>query len=114
VNEPLTWTCHICGSERPDSKIGVATHSLVSPTGIEVKQNVRYCNDRPACGASAMVHNLTDLALIQSRTEIVALKQLDEWHHEDARRGPRHFIVGILGGVAIGVATAFAYLGAHL
>jgi hypothetical protein len=48
----LTWTCHICGEERPDEKISVRTADLSGehnfPPGT-MKQNVRYCNDRPAC-----------------------------------------------------------------
>lgn len=48
----LTWTCHVCGEERPDDKISV--HSKwASVAGIEVKQNVRYCNDRPECAEGA-------------------------------------------------------------
>lgn len=47
----LTWECHICGEERPDDKISVVTKPLVIngqvvPGG---EQNIRYCNDRPAC-----------------------------------------------------------------
>lgn len=47
----LTWTCHICGEERPDDKISVLSKPLVingqvAPGG---QQNIRYCNDRPAC-----------------------------------------------------------------
>jgi hypothetical protein len=43
-----TWTCHVCGDERPDEKISV--HSkVVTLGGIKVKQNVRYCNDRAEC-----------------------------------------------------------------
>jgi len=39
-----SWKCHICGEERPDDKISV----LSKPYIIGV-QNIRYCNDRPAC-----------------------------------------------------------------
>lgn len=52
----LTWTCHACKAERPDHKISVvstdtsAAYSL--PPGT-MKQNVRYCNDRPDCFESA-------------------------------------------------------------
>ncbi|MBA7581632.1 hypothetical protein ES708_23540 [subsurface metagenome] len=46
-----TWKCHICGEERPNGKISVLTKPLiingqVVPGG---EQNIRYCNDRPAC-----------------------------------------------------------------
>ena len=48
----LTWTCHVCGKERPDDKISVYTTS-VDRGGIEIKQNVRYCNDNPDCRRDA-------------------------------------------------------------
>jgi len=45
----LTWTCHICGEERPDNKISVFTSPLIM-RGIRMgEQNVRYCNDNPDC-----------------------------------------------------------------
>lgn len=43
-----TWTCHICGDERPDAAISVQKNKSVV-AGVEVDNNVRYCNDRPAC-----------------------------------------------------------------
>jgi hypothetical protein len=44
----LTWTCHICGKERPDDKISV--HSEIDMgSGITMTQNVRYCNDNEDC-----------------------------------------------------------------
>ncbi len=48
-----TWTCHICGEERPDAKISVLTRiKMFGP--VEFQENVRYCNDRNECifGAS--------------------------------------------------------------
>ena len=52
-----TWKCHICGDERPDEKISVlskpiVTNGQVVPGG---QQNIRYCNDRPACIEGAEV-----------------------------------------------------------
>ena len=50
--EPFdTWKCDICGEERPNEKISVLSKPLaingqVVPDG---QQNIRYCNDRPAC-----------------------------------------------------------------
>lgn len=44
-----TWKCHICKEERPDDKISVLSKPLLvngQPCG---EQNIRYCNDRPAC-----------------------------------------------------------------
>lgn len=44
-----SWTCHICGDERPDDKISVRQHQETMENGVEVTQNVRYCNDRRYC-----------------------------------------------------------------
>lgn len=46
--EALTWSCHVCGEIRSDDKISVYSRE-VDLDGIKIKQNVRYCNDRPAC-----------------------------------------------------------------
>ncbi len=44
----LEWTCHVCGKLRPDDKISV--YSRVSTRfGVELTENVRYCNDNPDC-----------------------------------------------------------------
>lgn len=45
----LTWTCHICGEERPDSMIAVFQKPLVVNGQLLGTQNIRYCKDRPAC-----------------------------------------------------------------
>jgi len=55
----LSWTCHICGENRPDAKISVfktdlsAKHNL--PPGT-VMQNTRYCNDNSDCVEGAKTH----------------------------------------------------------
>ena len=52
----LTWTCHICKTERPDDKISVVTTDVSEESGLKVgtmSQNVRYCNDNPACTEAA-------------------------------------------------------------
>jgi hypothetical protein len=51
----MTWTCMVCGDERPDAAISVAHRPL---RGLEdrfpdARVNVRYCNDRPTCAAAA-------------------------------------------------------------
>jgi len=51
----ITWKCHICKEERSDDKISVLTKPLIisgQPCG---EQNIRYCNDRPACLKGAKV-----------------------------------------------------------
>lgn len=45
----LTWSCHICGRERPDAKISVLTKPLIIKGQIVGEQNIRYCNDNPDC-----------------------------------------------------------------
>lgn len=47
-----TWTCHICGRERPDEKINVHVRDCSEEEGLPfgtLGQNVRYCNDDPDC-----------------------------------------------------------------
>lgn len=60
----LTWTCHICGDERPDRFIGVHTRDVSTdfnlPPGT-VQENVRYCIDRDNC-----VQRATHYRLIKS------------------------------------------------
>jgi len=47
--QTLTWTCHVCREERPDAQISVLSTPVEFPNGVVATQNVRYCNDRPAC-----------------------------------------------------------------
>ena len=50
----LTWTCHVCGSVRPDSKIGVCTRRrLIAGGRSVVSANVRHCIDREECRKGA-------------------------------------------------------------
>lgn len=51
--EPLTWTCHVCGVERPDAFIGVLTRERMSDLGVRFRENVRHCNDRRECAEGA-------------------------------------------------------------
>lgn len=48
----LTWKCHICGEERTDDKISVMVKPIMLG-GIQVDQNIRYCNDNSACFENA-------------------------------------------------------------
>lgn len=56
----MTWTCHICGAERPDEKISVYTTDTSAdfnlPPGT-MKTNVRYCNDNPDCIEAAKTYS---------------------------------------------------------
>jgi hypothetical protein len=48
----LSWKCHVCGKERPDSLISVyRKKSLVND--MDIQQNIRYCNDKPECTVGA-------------------------------------------------------------
>jgi hypothetical protein len=51
----LTWTCHVCGRERPDDRISVhhVTIDNGKNDGIPITANVRYCNDRQSCYVGA-------------------------------------------------------------
>jgi len=55
----ITWTCHVCGKERPDARISVfkrdISQSLGLPTGIAF-ENVRYCNDSDSCFQKAQTY----------------------------------------------------------
>ncbi len=44
-----TWICHVCGKERPDSKISVYSTTKIVAGNFPIKQNVRFCNDNPKC-----------------------------------------------------------------
>lgn len=47
--DSMTWSCHICEDERPDRFISVRKNKLLMETGIEIQENLRYCNDRASC-----------------------------------------------------------------
>lgn len=52
----LTWTCHVCGAERPDDKISLASATFPVADGrSEGAVQLRYCNDRTECKAAAPV-----------------------------------------------------------
>lgn len=50
--DDITWTCHVCGKIRTDDKISVHSKTI-SGGGVEIRQNVRYCNDDPDCERKA-------------------------------------------------------------
>jgi hypothetical protein len=53
------WTCHVCGDERPDKRIGVYK-TKVTAMGVEITQQVRHCNDRDECIERAKTHSFFD------------------------------------------------------
>ena len=54
----ITWTCHICGHERPDDKISVFQSDISKNGDGAMLQNVRYCNDKPDCTQQATTFEL--------------------------------------------------------
>jgi hypothetical protein len=64
------WTCHVCYRDRPNDRISVARHLHVFPSGVEMTQHVRYCNDDPDCTEMAQHHDHTGLALIHANEEL--------------------------------------------
>jgi MinD superfamily P-loop ATPase len=49
----LTWTCHVCGTERPDDAISVLSGQVTIGHRVFAQVNVRYCNDRLPCATGA-------------------------------------------------------------
>lgn len=52
----LTWTCHICGAQRPDGQIAVMSRDTSAEYGLPegtMRQNVRYCANNPSCQEQA-------------------------------------------------------------
>ncbi len=55
----LTWSCMVCGEQRPDAQIsvrkilyrrvGYAGNPAVDSRMVQLQVNVRYCNDRASC-----------------------------------------------------------------
>ena len=57
------WRCHVCGDLRPDALIGVRTTDRSAAWGMPpgtVKENVRFCLDRPACAKGAETFTFLD------------------------------------------------------
>jgi hypothetical protein len=51
ASDAITWTCHVCGRERPDAQISVArTLAAIAQDKFPGQlYYVRYCNDCEAC-----------------------------------------------------------------
>ena len=53
----MEWKCQICKDKRPDMNISVFVKPLIVQ-GKEIgKQNIKYCNDRPACREAAPTYD---------------------------------------------------------
>lgn len=56
----LSWTCHVCGNDRPDAQISVFSKTaddkgmyLDVVVDAQMTVNVRYCNDKDECKSGA-------------------------------------------------------------
>lgn len=50
MNGDIVWSCHVCGAVRPDARISVfSSERRMIGHQVVFVQNVRFCNDRPAC-----------------------------------------------------------------
>lgn len=67
----LTWTCHVCGLERPDAKISVFTRVIRFENGVTMRENFMYCNDKPDC-----IQNVSSLYFISGREEDSVLMEV--------------------------------------
>lgn len=69
----LTFTCHVCGRERPDAAISVSKHDVSGkynlPTGT-MFENIRYCNDDPTCTARAKTLTLAEAFHVPMRPSV--------------------------------------------
>lgn len=65
----LTWTCHICGKERPDNKISVLS-KVVKKNGIQYIENIRFCADKAQCKIGASKFSFFIEPLIKEEPEI--------------------------------------------
>jgi hypothetical protein len=66
---PLCWSCDVCQDWRPDAKISVFTTEVSALYGLQpgvMRENVRYCNDRPECIAQARTKRLIELRLAEA------------------------------------------------
>jgi len=94
----MTWTCHVCGDERPDEFISVAKHKHLYPNGFEIQNNVRYCNDRKACRVAAVWRDHGALKSIQME------RRLEELEHRRRRPNYGWFLTGIAIGLVLAIA----------
>lgn len=62
----FTWTCRICGAERPDVRIDVASAQGLF-AGALATVNVRHCNDRVDCLTAAPLRAEADLGRFIAR-----------------------------------------------
>lgn len=51
-----TWTCHICGEKRHDSKIRIYTFPMKELP--QARINIRYCSDKESCCQKAVEFGL--------------------------------------------------------
>jgi hypothetical protein len=55
-----SWTCHVCGENRPDRLISVRVHDNSEKLGLPsgtFQENIRYCNDKESCIGGSKTHS---------------------------------------------------------
>lgn len=55
-----SWTCHVCGENRPDRFISVRKHDKSEEYGMTpgtFQENIRYCNDKELCIQGSKTHS---------------------------------------------------------
>lgn len=70
----LTWTCHVCSDERPDSKISVSVNKR-KIGDVPITENVRYCNDRQECVEAAKGVRILTMASDLTQEEYDAMME---------------------------------------
>lgn len=69
----LSWTCHVCGEERPDALIAVHhVYKMIPNTDATITANVRFCSDRAEChnGAEDVGREWLNLPSLNESQEI--------------------------------------------
>jgi len=72
MNLPIDeWktTCQICGKTRMFKEVDVKKIDRTEEFGIQVIQNVSYCNDNPDCIAKAQAMTAEDLVKKEKKIE---------------------------------------------
>ena len=49
----IEWSCHVCGTTRPDGEIGVAFREREIAPGVPMRENLRYCLVDIGCAEAA-------------------------------------------------------------
>lgn len=70
----VDWNCDVCGENRPDRFISVASHLHRDGNGVEVESLVNYCNDKDECTRLAHLRSHRDLAYSKLQSDFKELQ----------------------------------------